>query len=49
MSLMEVTDEMQAMFVVNKETSDKVVAERASNTVLDAVDDFCDFIKDLNR
>ena len=52
MSLMEVTQEMSAMFAVNQEAVDRVVrtqgAER-SNAVLDAVDDFCDFVKSANR
>lgn len=53
MSLMEVTQEMQNMFVVNQESVDRVLrtgrTRERSDAVLDAVDDFCDFIKDVNR
>ena len=52
MSLMEVTAEMSAMFAVNQEAVDRVVrthGSERSNAVLDAVDDFCDFVKSANR
>ena len=37
------------MFLVNQETINKLKSEKAPNSVLDAVDDFCDFISELNR
>ena len=48
MSLMEVTPEMQSLFMINKESVDRVEREKTSNEELDAVDDFCDFIHDIN-
>ena len=49
MSLMEVTPEMQSLFHVNAELIDRTERDkRASNTELDAVDDFCDFISKVN-
>lgn len=46
---MEITEEMSQMFIVNQKIIDKLRCEKASNSVLDAADDFCDFINDLNR
>ena len=37
------------MFVVNQDAIDKAKAEKPSNIVLDAVDDFSDFIKEVNE
>ena len=40
------------MFLVNEELVDKVVRAQAhenSDAVLDAVDDFCDFVKSVNK
>ena len=39
---MEVTKDMESLFVVNQELVNKVKDDKASNAVLDAVDDFCD-------
>ena len=49
MSLMEVTPEMTSLFFVNQESLERVRGEKASNAVLDVVDDFCDFIEDVNK
>ena len=46
---MEVTKDMESLFVVNQEHVNKVKDEKASNAVLDAVDDFCDQIDQLNE
>lgn len=49
MTLMEVTDEMQAMYGVAQADIDRVRQERPTSKCLDAVDDFCDFVEALNR
>ena len=49
MSLMEVTPEMTSLFFVNQDSLERVRNDKASNAVLDVVDDFCDFIDDVNK
>ena len=49
MSLMEVTPEMTSLFFVNQDSLERVRNDKASNAVLDVVDDFCDFIDDVNN